>query len=463
MEKYLGNKAALLPLLESFITSRLSNVSTISDLFSGTTNVSRYFAARGYGVVIGDLNRFSYVLAQAYVGQAEPPAFDQLTGLRKNAARVDRLQVEFHRALRKSGDTYLPGYAPAQLWGAFRPLANVLAHLQDIGDRNNKPWIVTEYFTQWGRKAAFQSMRGSVGKRNYFSRSNALVLDGILRTIRAWWLEERLTRDELFTLLTSVLEEVVITANVSGTFHDFNRDRLWPNALQPFFLRLPLIRTACQSVEITNDDAVLAAGYISAHDVCYIDPPYNFRQYSAYYHFLNFVAATPVIEDLATYLDGLSHVRGQNPEDDASSDFCSKARFVSVLRTLIERTPAENFVLSYYNGRNHWNHWSAVDTPTSEGLVRLTALFADRELFDEFEVVPALNVRRNYQSRAGERKALINEYLLMGHKRQSGCSSRKVFVPLGANRHWGVDKIFTHTVANTQKFTQTTQLKGVAC
>ena len=461
MDKYLGNKAKLLPLIETFVSSRISSASSISDLFAGTTNVSRYFSGRGYEVILGDLNRFSYVLGQAYLGQSTPPTFDRLPQFQCEVARVERLHVEFLRAFRKNADAYLPRTSEAQAWAPLRPLANVLSYLQAEGERNHEPWIITDYFSQWGTKADFRSLRGSTGKRNYFSQSNALFLDGIIRTIRDWWRRDLLTRPELFTLMASVIEEIVITANVSGTFHDFTRNRLWPNALQSFFLRVPLIRPNPKSVEITNDDALNATGYISQHDVCYLDPPYNFRQYSAYYHFLNFVAAVPMLENLDGYLAGIAQVRGQNPEDNQSSDFCSKASFVESLKELIKRVPSDHVVLSYYNGRNHWNHWSAVDEPTNEGLEKLSALFADKTLFSDYEAISALDVRRNYQSRIGERKLLVNEYLFLGRKRDRGESKTSVFVPLEANLRWGLADGFSHTRSDSQKIVQARRMDSL--
>ncbi len=112
-------------------------------------------------------------------------------------------------------------------------------------------------------------------------------------------------------LLASVIEEVVIVANVSGTFHDFSRTRLWPNALQKFTLRMPPAVLSNADAEVVNADAVSAASSISQHDVCYIDPPYNFRQYGAYYHLLNFIAAYPFLGELDAYAHDLSFVRGQ--------------------------------------------------------------------------------------------------------------------------------------------------------
>ncbi len=375
---------------------------------------------------------------------------------------MQKLRQEFARSFRKSRALYLPEAREDEAWAALSPLAHILSYLQTEGERNQEPWIITEHFTQWGSKACFESLRGTTGKRNYFSQSNGLFLDGVLRTVRKWWQNNFLTPQELFSVMTSVIEEVVITANVNGTFHDFNRNRLWPNALQPFCLRVPLLNLASQAVEITNDDALNAAGYVAHHDVCYLDPPYNFRQYSAYYHFLNFVSAIPVLGELEEYLEGIIHVRGQNPEDDQSSDFCGKSKFIGSLEKLVSRAPSDYVVLSYYNGRNHWNHWATVDQPTTEGLEKISALFADQSLFEDFEVVPALKLRQNYQSRAGEQKSLVNEYLFLGRKKKLEQKHTGSFVPLAANERWGIHEHFGHTVSAPNELTQTRSLARLA-
>lgn len=47
MEKYLGNKSSLLPLIDRFFAERIPGATRISDVFAGTNNVSRYFRSRG--------------------------------------------------------------------------------------------------------------------------------------------------------------------------------------------------------------------------------------------------------------------------------------------------------------------------------------------------------------------------------------------------------------------------------
>lgn len=446
MEKYLGNKASLLPQIEGFIKNRIPDATRLSDVFAGTNNVSRYFRGRGWATATCDANRFSYVLAQAYLGTTEPPLFSAVRTRRVDAFRLRKLQHELDRAMARFGDSYLPNCAPDQVFQNLSSLANVLVRLQLVGEANTRPGVITDCFTQWGGRAAFSSRRGTQGTRNYFSQRNALFLDGVLDTIRDWWATGQLTRNEIFLLLTSVLEEVVITANVSGTFHDFNRDRLWPNAEQAFQLRLPLVSCSQPAAEMANADAIAAAGAFAQHDICYLDPPYNFRQYSAYYHFLNFIAAFPFLKDVETYVAGLSHVRGQHPDDDFASDFCYRNRFIDSLRRLIEQVDADHVVLSYYGGRNHWNHWSSVSEPTDEGLRELRGLFEDSSLFAQCEVIPALDIRKNYQSRVGEQKELVNEYLFHGVRRNRPARPTPApLPPLAANARWDLIDEFGHT------------------
>lgn len=448
MEKYLGNKSTLMPLIEAFITQRAPGARRISDLFAGTNNVSRYFRARGWETSSCDVNRFSYVLAHTYLRTIRPPEFSGLLPTSHiHGNRVSTIWSEFKKAKVRYGQLYLPSSEADGFEERFAALANALGHLQGIGESNTTPGWITNYYTRWGgERAAYSSVRGTTGVRNYFSHQNALFLDGVLATLRQWWQQKMLSLGELFALLTSVIEEVVITANVNGTFHDFNRDKIWPNANQAFKLRMPIIGLAETASELANADAFEAAKHFESHDVCYLDPPYNFRQYSAYYHLLNLIPAVPFIEDLEEYFAMLQHVRGQNPTDNYTSDFCFRDRFIPSMRGLIETVNAEHVVLSYYSGRNHWNHWSSVEEPTDEGRHAIESLFADKELFANYEVVPAINVRQNYQSRVGEQKGLVNELLFYGRRTRKNRdrSFKPEMEPLDSNARWGLCEVFGH-------------------
>jgi adenine-specific DNA methylase len=442
MEKYLGNKTALLPLISSFLQNRVPDASSISDLFAGTTNVSRHFRREGMAVATGDMNRFSYVLGRAYLTSSGWPTMEGIDGSHDPAVL---------ESLRFMAEKHMPTSGRPEFRRSVTPLARSLAILQSRCAENRRPGIFHSYFCAQGARSHYVSVRGGTGRRNYFSEANALALDGVLERLRAWRISGQATEQEIMILLACVIEEVVITANVSGTFHDFSRDKLWPNAMQRFTLRMPPAVLSQARAEIINVDAIAAAGAVRTHDVCYIDPPYNFRQYGAYYHLLNFVAAYPFLDDPKGYAADLSFVRGQNMADDHSSAFCFRDDFIGALRTLIEQIPARHVVLSYYGGRNHWNHWSATDVPTDRGLRELSALFRDRGLFDDCEIVPVLSVRQNYQSRAGERKRLVDEYLLMGSRTRVPNEGGQRPAPLPANTALGVAEHFGHFVSSGGK------------
>lgn len=446
MEKYLGNKSTLLPLIETFIESRIPGASKVSELFGGTNNFSRYFRARGWQTATCDSNRFSYVLAHAYLQTSAPPKFKSISKKQTDKIYLARLQSELEKGINRYGEMYLSEMNVLDKFNESKNLAQVLCVLQKAGEANKKHGVITDYFTQWGRHSSYKSLRGTSGTRNYFSKNNALALDEILNLTRQWWKSGLLDRDEIFLLLTSIIEEVVITANVNGTFHDFNRNKIWPNAEQKFQLRIPIVEYFSPQGEIINADSIIAAKTFGTHDICYLDPPYNFRQYNAYYHFLNFIAAYPFLDNVEDYVNGLSHVRGQHPKDDFTSLFCFKEKFISGLREIAESVRAGHIVLSYYGGRNHWNHWSADKKPDDQGLKNIQNFFEDTALFSSCEIVPALDIRKNYQSRIGEQKEFVNEYLFYG-KRKASKNKKEVLaevINLQSNEYWGMSDVFCH-------------------
>ena len=242
MDKYIGNKRVLLETIEGFISERCAGATTFCDVFAGTTNVGRYFRNRGYRVISNDINRFSYVLGTTYLDMREYPAFDKLPSLRPPPDQILHLKSLFDAAARRDRAQLFPLDRAEAIWRELAPAARVLAYLNTAAlPARPRCERIRDYFTAFGSRSDFTSVRGSTGKRNYFSLENARRIDWVLNTIRGWWESDRLTESELHFLMTSVLEEVVIVANVNGTFHDFNRDRLWPNSLQEFTLKVPLV------------------------------------------------------------------------------------------------------------------------------------------------------------------------------------------------------------------------------
>ncbi len=419
MEKYLGNKRILLPAIFEFVNANCPDAKSVFDVFAGTTNVGRFFRKKGFDVLSNDINRFSYVLGSTYLNLSKPLLFNGLPrSVRTHSAKMPELQRAFQMSAKRDGDQLFPLSKTGEIWEEMYPAACVLSYLNSIQEKNKKTsaGLILKYYTVFGDRSDYESQRGTKGKRNYFSQENAKKLDLILECVRAWWKEKLLTPGETLFLLTSILEEVTLVANVNGTFHDFNREKLWPNSMQTLFLRMPLAFASNVKAQLFRDDALKISKLVSPHDILYIDPPYNFRQYTAYYHFLNFIAGYPFLPSVENYLSGIEFVRGQNMKDDFTSDFCFKDKFIPTLRQLIANTPSKYVVMSYYGGRNHWNHWSKGVELHDEGYQRLSEVFFDQALFKKGSSKPVIELRQNYQSRIGEQKKMVDEYLFFGAK-----------------------------------------------
>ena len=86
------------------------------------------------------------------------------------------------------------------------------------------------------------------------------------------------------------------------------------------------------------DQLVRRAGAV---DLAYLDPPYNERQYPAYYH---------LPELLAQGWDPPPELRGKTgliPDGDRRSEWCRKSTCEAALRTLLEGLDARHILLSY--------------------------------------------------------------------------------------------------------------------
>jgi adenine-specific DNA-methyltransferase len=111
----------------------------------------------------------------------------------------------------------------------------------------------------------------------YFTDENAKKCDAIRKKIEDWKKEEKITENEYYFLLASLIEsidKVANTASVYGAFlKKFKKSALNPLILQPadFYLN-------DNEHKVFNED-INKLIVESSHDVVYLDPPYNHRQY----------------------------------------------------------------------------------------------------------------------------------------------------------------------------------------
>lgn len=296
--RYIGNKQKLWP----FIGAALDALGIregqgagghACDPFAGTAAVSRLLKARGFAVTCGDLMQYSFVLQRATVECDAWPAFAGLKDLLEDAQAS-------------------PGA--------------VLRHLNHQAPRRG---AVYRQFSPAGPQ-----------RRRYFTRRNAARIDAIRETILRWSRQGRCTEDERYILLASLLEAADRVANTTGVYAAFIKT--WqPNARRP--LRLappPLVPGTGRRCQAHRADALDLVINLGPFDLLYLDPPYNTRQYAAYYH----------VPELLASEEPFPRLRGKTglpPMDGKRSDWCRPGACQDALEELVAVAPCRHILMSY--------------------------------------------------------------------------------------------------------------------
>jgi len=422
LSRYIGNKTDLLGSITDVIGRHAAPGDLVCDIFSGTLAVSIALKRQGYRVASNDVNLFSAVYGRAYLTNGAVPDVDltQLLGKRLQPD-LTREATQIVESLRGTEGYCFLSNPERRL--AFGGLVALLRYLEtmtadDLPLSERQTFMFDIYCADGGR-SSFVSSRGSTGRRNFFAAPNAKRIDLILSQLRRWYQSNLLSESLLAVLLATLLTAVAKVSNTQGTYHDFPRHEQDPRALLPLVLVPPafdgLLGASDGHLLGVERDSLDFINEVPHHRVIYIDPPYNFRQYTAYYFMLNVLARYVEIEDLDEYFAAIRYVRGQNPADDFTSTFSSRRLFLQSLNDLITRAKADWVVLSYFNGRNHFGEFKT--DAGGPGYAKMESLF-DSGLFrsGSQEVVPIL--RTNYQSYGGYRAKPIEEHIFIAEKAQ---------------------------------------------
>lgn len=383
IQRYLGNKSSIAPDIVALVRSLSEPGDTVVDAFSGSLAATFAMRQAGLRVVPNDINHFSWLFATAFLTGSQPIGPNGRLGS----------HGERHQQWRALADELVAPVGHGDAASIFRT---------DIYD----------HYCEEGGKSSFLSARGRSGRRRFFSADNAATIDRALSRIRFWWRNGRIdqrTRCILSAMLISGVERV---SNTQGTYHDFPREFIDTRALRPLKIEVPPdeIFLGPESPLIGRaEDSLDFVRRAPAHRVLYLDPPYNFRQYTSYYFMLNLLSKHAEVDDLDEFFSELEYVRGQNMADDFKSTFCSKKAFMPSLRTIIERADTEHVVISYFDGRNHWGSFKS-EHAESDGRKAIEEFLAS----DLFEAGSARCIpvdRLNYQSYGGFKAKKVSEYL----------------------------------------------------
>jgi len=185
--------------------------------------------------------------------------------------------------------------------------------------------------------------------RKYFSNNNAKIIGFVRDDIEKK--KTKLTQKEYHILLASLIYSVDKIANTVGHY-----DAYIKKPIKDTNFNIRLIRPLdCRKVEIYREDTNLLARKIFA-DIVYIDPPYNSRQYSRFYHLL---------ETLIKWDKPKLYGIAMKPPTENTSEYC-KVKAPNNFADLINNLKCKYIIVSYNNTYNSRSNSSRNKIPLEE-------------------------------------------------------------------------------------------------
>jgi adenine-specific DNA-methyltransferase len=287
--RYIGNKTRLLPFILRTLKKGGIPVGSVHDAFAGTASVSRALKAQGWRVHSSDLLVSSYVFQRAYVV----------------AEQAD-------------------------------PLLNEMAsELAALAPRES---FISRHFSPTGGSES--------GGRMYFTPANAGRIDAAREELESWRKAGRVGEDSYYLLLAAIIEGADRVANTAGVYASYMK-RWQPNARRAFTVVPEVPLKGAQPARAHLMDAIEAAKSIGEVDLLYIDPPYNSRQYVAYYHIPEILArgwteSAPAIRGKVGLLAG----------EEGRSQWSHGRRVQKLFSALLSATSATHALVSF-NSEGH--------------------------------------------------------------------------------------------------------------
>ena len=350
--RYLGNKSKHLEFIYNTFLECLNKIGLdnpkIFDAFGGTGSVTNFFNINNYIVISNDLNNYSYKLCYS-----------------RNSITIDDLLFN----------------------GINMNLSDVIDLLNT---KKHKGFIYYNYSPNKELKY----------ERKYFTNENAEIIDGIRQQIEIWKHNKEITDDEYIFLVSLLIENVSLYSNIPGTYGAFNAQ--WDSrSTRKFELDKNITHylLAKNKYKTYNEDIKTIIDKIEC-DVLYIDPPYNERDYSAYYH---------VLETISMY---------DNPEINENktgtkklykkSKWCNKISCKEELEYIIKNTNAKCVIMSYNN----------------EGIMTTDEI---KEIYDKYgDYLCKTKLVKRFKCNSNENEIDVYEYLHILFKKPSHKKEKKI-------------------------------------
>ena len=298
---YIGSKYSLLQFLDeciSEVTKGSEENKVFCDLFSGTANVGKYFKKKGFQIIANDLQYYSYVLCKQYIDNHKPLLFNNIK---------EELSITEDENIKDK----------------------VCSYLDTI---DGVEGFVYNNFCK-GKHTENEEYRLN------FSDENGAKCDAIRQKIEHWHKERKITNNEYYFLLATLIENIDKVANTASVYGAFLK-KIKSSAQKTLTMKPAEMIYNDKEHFVYNEDANKLIRKIKT-DILYLDPPYNQRQYSANYH---------VLETIAKYDNPLLKGKtGMRDYSQQKSDYCNKRKVKEVFNDLIMNANAKYIFLSYNN------------------------------------------------------------------------------------------------------------------
>ena len=286
--KYIGNKSRLLGFIEESLIDfgvKYKDV-VVYDLFAGTGSVSEFFLKNGCEVYSCDNMNYSKAEQYRKLYFNKEPEFNEL----KEIIGLEKLD-------------------------------DVLNYLNNLE----------------GKKGYFfdNFCEGGSYKRKFFSNENAEKIDAIREKIDEW--KNILPREKYNFLVGILMDASDFVSNTAGTYGAYLK--IWRSmALKQLTLKKPeFINNG--KMHIYVDDVVSFADSIDRADIVYLDPPYNTRQYPAYFSVLE-----SIVTNDKEILNGKTGLRNYEKQ---KSKFSMKSEVKQEFKKLIDKINSKYIIMSY--------------------------------------------------------------------------------------------------------------------
>src|SRR5690606_31691953 len=276
---YIGSKHKLTSFIFETVTRTCGNdlsQRTFCDLFAGTGIVGRNFKPHVKQVIANDVEYYSFVLNRNYIGNNFDFDYKEL--------------------------------------------------IQDLNALPGKKGFISENYSEGGKAG-----------RNYFTSENGQKIDAVRMQIEEWKKTSKITEDQYFFLLASLLESADKVANTASVYGAYLK-HIKKSAAKKLIIKPAVFQETTNSHQVFQQDSNELIKKIKG-DILYLDPPYNARQYGANYHLLNTIAKYDTFVP-----KGKTGLRSY-----FKSDWCRKGEVLNAFEELIHNAQFSHIFLSYNN------------------------------------------------------------------------------------------------------------------